>query len=221
MHPLIHLVSLLVFSLGLTLGQWSQLLLATALLPLYWMAVRQGPGLSGWRLIQRLRWFFLSILVVYLWFTPGHWVWPALGIWSPTQEGLELATHRLAVLVLIIMAVASLLRVLSLEQLMSALQQMLAPLARFGFPVERFALRLALTIQAGQLLLQSGASTPAPADASPRQKIEILAQHLWQHFQQAVTVQAEREIDIPSSQAPPWWQWGWPLALLAAFLSVN
>lgn len=223
MHPLVHITSLVIFSLGLALGQLSDLWLAALFLPLYWLFCGHGPGASSWQMLRRLRWFFFSILAIYLWFTPGQWIWPALQQWSPTYDGLWLALHRLLVLVAIVLAVATLLKALSMGQLMSALRQLLQPLRLVGFPVDRFALRLTLTVDASQrLLLQPAAGQSSEEKKTLQQRLSGVADVLYQRFKQTMQLpEKEVEIELEAVSAPPPWQWLWPATILLAFVFWN
>ncbi len=218
MHPVIRLLCFVVFSLALALGQWPVLLAGAGMLLLaYWRAgCRVSP--QGWRMLRRLRWFFLSIAVLYLWFTPGTLLWPALGGWSPSWEGLAQAAGRAARLAAIVLAADLLLQLTSREQLLSALYRLARPLAPLGFPAERFALRLSLTMEA------VGALEVAPESAAARARgfaarLHALGEALLAHWRQALQASPKdvSEVELRLEAPPPAGQWLWPLALLLGF----
>jgi energy-coupling factor transporter transmembrane protein EcfT len=111
-----------------------------------------GVGPTAWRrcleLNRRLRWFFVSIILLYGWFTPGRELLPAAYPLSPTLEGLLLGLGRVMILAIIVGAVVWLLARSSREDLVGAILWLTAPLAGLGFPRERFAVRLVLTLEA-------------------------------------------------------------------------
>lgn len=94
--------------------------------------------------LMRLRWLLLSIWVLYLGFTPGT----PLSPWTPglSLEGLLDGSRRVLVLVALMTAVYWLLATTPVPQLVSALDQLLAPLRRLGCPTAVFSRRLALTL---------------------------------------------------------------------------
>lgn len=96
------------------------------------------------RSIRRIRWLLLSIAVIYLWVAPE----PAAGGAIPAWPDVELALRRAGVLVVLVAAV-ELLTLHTPAPLMAAgLVTVLRPLRILGVDVERFAGRLALTLEA-------------------------------------------------------------------------
>jgi hypothetical protein len=73
-------------------------------------------------LLKRLRWFFLSLLVLH-------------------------AFHNLAVLIIIVLASHLLMFTTSIQQLIAALLWWLYPFKKLGFETERFAVRLSLIFE--------------------------------------------------------------------------
>ena len=71
LHPRIRLVSFLIFAA--------------------FVAV-----VKPWPLLKRMRWLFLSLLILYLWFTPGQPLLPTFSR-TPTLELLVLSNLRAAV----------------------------------------------------------------------------------------------------------------------------
>lgn len=102
-------------------------------------------------MLRQLRWFLVSLLVLFFWFTPGEPAWFAAADWSrwlPTREGLIDGAVRVTALVVIVLAVNLILAVTSQEQLVAALLWLAVPLERLGANRERLALRVALVIGA-------------------------------------------------------------------------
>ena len=147
LHPVARLLLLAVAAgclaggkplvVGLTSVALLALLLATRF--------RDWRGLG--RGLARLRWFYLSIAVLYLWFTPGAALAPALGAWSPSLEGLAQGSGRVAVLVLLLAAVRLLFHISRRDELVAAIAWWSRPLIRLGLDPNRLGLRLVLALE--------------------------------------------------------------------------
>lgn len=98
-------------------------------------------------LLCRTRWIMLSMLLIYVYATPGEAIWTALGQFSPTHEGLTNGLLQLGRLVFTLASLAILLNLLSRHQFISGLYILMYPLGYIGLPRERIIVRLALTLQ--------------------------------------------------------------------------
>jgi energy-coupling factor transporter transmembrane protein EcfT len=99
------------------------------------------------RLLRRVRFLLLAIVVLFAWFTPGEALlagWPQL---SPSREGAFLALQHAARLVGVIAGVALLLEVLPRERLVGGMYALCRPLALLRVSPERLALRLLLVLR--------------------------------------------------------------------------
>ncbi|MFN2310189.1 MAG: hypothetical protein ABR553_10745, partial [Gammaproteobacteria bacterium] len=109
MRPPVRILSLLILAAALASGQPWVLACGGVILVLGVLLIhRQRMGFD-WRallgMLYRIRWLLLAILVLYGWFTPGTAWLPALGGWSPVQEGLYQGLLRAAALLCIVAAV--------------------------------------------------------------------------------------------------------------------
>lgn len=95
-------------------------------------------------LLRRSRWLLLTMLVMFGWFTPGT---PLPGLPGASQEGLLLAADNIARLLIALAALAMLLKALDPPKLVAGMRSLLAPMAMLGFPRDRIAVRLALTLR--------------------------------------------------------------------------
>ncbi len=221
MHPLIRVVTFMAFSLGLSLGQWPELVLGGVLLAAAYGGSGRRVSAQGRRMLVRLRWFFLSIAVLYLWFTPGEALLPALGAASPSWSGLAQGLLRTGSLVLIVLAVDLLLQLTPRDQMLGALYRLACLLRPLGLSAERFALRMSLTLEAvGRISLRPpGAVSRA---AGWRQRVQRLGEALLKQWRRALRAPAQTlEVEILLDEAPPAWQWGLPVLLVAAFWAVG
>ncbi len=224
-HPVVRIISLLIFSLFLALGNLTQLAIAAFLLFIFYVIAGLACLANALPMLRRMRWFFLSIVVVYAWLTPGralfgenalmHW-------WMPSIEGVLLGGHRLLALMMMVLAVQWLLWVTTRTQLVSALYWLSTPLMMIGFSRERFVVRIALVLATlegvqghiGEQLKKTelkrgdlrGYATVAAALVT-----DVLLRGEQEHCQ---------VIEVDVEAAPPLLQWLWPLALIGAMLLV-
>lgn len=220
LHPLVRIVVLLVFITGMALADPLLLLVgACGLLLAYTLA--GFPALGGLlKMVIRLRWLLVAILIVYGWWTPGEPLWPALDRFSPSVQGLGFGLVRLAALICIVSAVHFLLQVTERGQLLAALMLLtapvLGPLAR-----ERFAVRVLLTLEA---VVPVQAMVSAALQETPEQTrgLSRLVSHANAVYSSVLT-QADKAasavIEVAEPEAPAAVQWLVPL-LLAALIGV-
>lgn len=109
-------------------------------------------------LLRRTRWILFSLMLIYAYTTPGTAVWPQLGLISPTLEGMLDGAMQLGRLLSVLAGLAVLLTLLSLSQLIGGLYCLMYPLCRFGLSRERFAVRLALTLEYAESAMRDTAS---------------------------------------------------------------
>jgi energy-coupling factor transport system permease protein len=159
-HPLVRVVTLLLFIAGISLARPTFLMAGMILLAgLYLLSGFPAMG-RLMAMLKRLRWLMLAIVLVSGWWTPGIPLFSGHGMLSPTVEGVQLGFIRLLVLTIIVAAVHLLLQRTGREQLLVALMQLFAPLSsRQGR--ERIAVRIVLSMEAVsqiQPLLQNALS---------------------------------------------------------------
>ena len=95
---------------------------------------------EGMRLVWRVRWLMVALVLVFAWGVPGEPLGGS-GRLSPTWEGLQLAALHLGRLILTLLLVGALLANLSREALSSALFAFVLPLRRVGVADWRLLLR--------------------------------------------------------------------------------
>lgn len=105
------------------------------------------------QLLRRTRWIMLSLLLVYAYSTPGQPLLDALGVFSPSREGLIDGVLQLTRLLAALAALAILLDRLHRQQLIAGLYTLLAPLQLIGVSRERVAVRLALTLHYAEVAM--------------------------------------------------------------------
>lgn len=115
--------------------------------PLIWMLAGNPRHLSViFRLVVRLRWFFLSILVLYTWFTPALPGEPLQGGISSLMPGLIAGSERILALVIIVGYAGLLLLFSSRDEIIGGIYTLLTPMKWLGIEPERLAVRLGLVL---------------------------------------------------------------------------
>ena len=96
--------------------------------------------------VRRMRWLFLSILIIYAFGTPGELI-PQFPVnFAPTFEGVQLGLLQIEKLLIALAALSILLTSSPKEQMMLGLYMLLRPFRYLGLNIERFSARLLLTL---------------------------------------------------------------------------
>lgn len=208
MHPVVALALVVATMACVAAGGWADIALAAVAVVLLWPFV---TGLPAWRLartVWRLRFFYLSLIVLYGWISPGEPALPALGAFSPSLAGLVSALRYIAVLAVIAMTVQLLMAALSRDELVGALRWWLKPLGVLGLERDRVALRLILVAEVLPRL-QALARETTGGTAAQRGPVAV-TRRAAAVFERAV---AEAEtappprIELPALRAPPARDW--------------
>ncbi len=213
-HPLIRVVSLLLFSAGTSLARPALLIAGLVLLAVIYLA--NGFPAMGKLLamLNRLRWLMLAILLVYGWWTPGEHLFPASPTLSPTVEGLQLGAIRMLVLVIIVAAVHLLLQRTAREQLLAALMQLFTPfLSRKSR--ERLAVRIVLSMEAVSRIqpLLHGTLSGRSLVSRNLSAAGIAAADIYTAVLDTAGQADCDSISITEAAQPALWQWLIPLLL--------
>ena len=96
--------------------------------------------------VRRFKWFFLVMIVIFAFNTPGEHIatWPFEV--SPTYEGLKAGSTQLLRIVVMLAGLSLVLTLNTKQQLISGFYFLFLPLKYLGVKVERFAARLWLTL---------------------------------------------------------------------------
>ncbi len=230
-HAVIRIVVFLVLAVALASGRPGAVVAGFALVllahPL--TAARFRPART---VIARLKWLVLALAVFYLWGTPGVYLWPEWGVWSPTREGLEEGALRLGALITVALGASLLMQKTPLPELIAALAWLVRPLEPLGLDPDRLAVRLLLVVEWATAARERGRdesaaehteeATPPVRPAPPaeqgggrlRRRAELAVNHLRATLDWA-EAQPPRTLILPALHRPPSHQWLWPLALAA------
>lgn len=149
LHSATKILLWLVFAISIPWLSPLMLLVSSGMLLL--LLLRKGAREFA-RLLRRSRWLLLSLFLIYAITTSGNALLPALGIFSPTREGLHSGSLQAWRLAVILAALSVLLAAASREQLLGGIYVLLRPLKIPGVNAERIAARLWLTLHYAEQL---------------------------------------------------------------------
>ncbi len=143
MHPFVKILCfVLILLLTNTLrDQWLIVLCAGLCLMALWSNKR-----NFLRIVIRMRWLFISLLIIYAFTTPGEYIPELLAYASPTYEGCVFGLLQITKLLIALASLSLLFASSSKQDLIKGLYMLLTPLKLFGLNPERFSARLMLTL---------------------------------------------------------------------------
>lgn len=237
MHSAIRIVTFLVFGVFVALGNVGNLVLAFILISSIYLIGHPHLFEVNWRMVKRMRWLFLSIFIIYLWFTPGLELIPELGSWSPSVPGTQQGIMRILSLVLIVFGVNLLVKTDSQENLTSALIWLLTPLRWLRLPHEKLAIRMSLTFslisevqylhelkkknqnsRVKQTQLMEADNNTKPNLMQRLDAIGTYAADLMQAVLDKSLEMSSQDIKLAERLKPPSYQWAYPVILIFAFM---
>lgn len=231
MAPPIRILSLLVLIAALASGHAAVMTAAFTVLCGTWVLLLAQPAPFDWhgllRMLRRVRWLLLAMLILYGGFTGGEPLWPALGP-VPTLPGLLQGAQRIAALVAIVTAVHLLLSSTARPDLLAGLLWFGAPLRRFGIDDRPFATRLVLALEAVPQVQDLARAAAGDSQGKVSSNMQIkgrLAQlvEAGSRLLNAALEQAEKmpaTIQLPEPPLVPAWQWLIPVTLLLLFTGL-
>jgi energy-coupling factor transporter transmembrane protein EcfT len=208
MHPVIRILCFLSLITALARANFPFILLADGIFLLFVLRASSDIFAFTWRLMRRMRWFWLSIILLYVLMTPGGGPSFILGTLELSLGGFLLGLERCLALVTVLLFFALLIHTTPATQLQGALYWLLRPLQRLGLPANRLSIRIALTLQKIHELQShwSSASVPAISLHSWREIPERIGAFIHDVFIHADSTPAQTELTLETS-APAHWQW--------------
>jgi energy-coupling factor transporter transmembrane protein EcfT len=149
-HPAAQILTWCLLVASMQFLTFEILLIATGIVFLFALSLSARKYLQ---LLRRTRWILLSLLLIYACTTPGQPLLDALGMFSPSREGLSDGVLQLARLLAALAGLAILLDRLHRQQLIAGLYTLLVPLRLAGVSRERIAVRLALTLHYAEVAM--------------------------------------------------------------------
>lgn len=145
LQPATQILSLALLTILLARIHFIGLLIVAG--PLIWLLANNPRHLSViFRLVLRLRWFFLSILILYIWFTPALPSPQLQSSISSFMPGLIAGLERIMALIIIVGYAGLLLLFSSRDEIIGGIYTLLTPLKLLGIEPERLAVRLGLVL---------------------------------------------------------------------------
>lgn len=218
MHPVIRVFSAIVAIVFLATPAWGEVLLVLVISMGLLMSKDKALLLPALKMLGRLKWLYLSIFIVYGWFTPGQSV-PALPMlnasYLPTIEGLQAGALRVSVLIAIVSVVAGLLQTMEKDKLVAAIVWLTLPLRKVGLDSQRFALLLVLTLDR---VLQSETTVRELLQEKKQQtgllnKASAVIAGALLRVENSASQEQMVEINLDETSSPSPWQWLIPLVL--------
>ncbi len=145
LHPSVKIASVLALAAAVNLAG-PQVLAGVAVL-LTALLLRHHGAVSFWKMLRRVRWILLTLLLIYIFSTPGEYIaqWPLAWL-APTYEGIYSSLMQLARLCIMLAGLSLLLATTSRSYLIAGFYLLLRPLRHLGLQPQRFAARLWLTL---------------------------------------------------------------------------
>ena len=143
-NTITQLSGILVFAVLMNRLNLMQVLIIFAVLILALFAIK---ATQFWRILKRMKWFFLVMLLIFAFNTPGQQIQGWDYLFSPTYEGLASGLLQVFRMLTLLAALSLIMAINTKQQLISGFYFMLLPLQSFGLEIERFAARLWLTLE--------------------------------------------------------------------------
>jgi len=226
LHPLIRVLIFLVFAVLVSHADLLAIIVAALALFAVYAFVDRSCLASAWKMVSRIRWIFLSLFLIYAWFTPsdvtndiaGDVSRHSMSAWLPSFSGIENGLLHAMSLLMIVLAVNLLLSVTSKTDLMLALRWMATPLVVLGVSRDRIALRMVLVMDTvpGVQVLLADALKELRETRFTLARIGAVTGEVFQRVLEKADQEAEHSIVLQPLCAPPHWQW-----LIPVFLGIS
>lgn len=222
MHPVIRILCFLGLVSALARANLPFILLADLVFLLFVFTASSEIFPFAWRLAKRMRWFWLSIMLLYTLMTPGGGASLNLGAVSLSVGGFILGLTRCLALITVLLFFALLIHTTPASKLQGALLWLLQPLRYLGLPANAMSVRMALTLEKIHAL-QTRWSTQINTGfrlSSWRDIPRRVAALIQEVFVQAEAKSDETELTIEIS-APTHGQWLLLIVLLGLMTTVR
>jgi len=133
------------FLFALMVNSWHlPMLMGVMLILLLVLVMRNNQHFFS--LMRRLKWFYLVMLLIFVFNTPGEHIaaWPL--DWKPTYEGVDAGLEQVLRIAVMLAAISIVLMQNTKQQLISGLYFLMKPFSFLGLNAKRFAARLWLTL---------------------------------------------------------------------------
>ncbi|PPD57187.1 MAG: hypothetical protein CTY10_00310 [Methylotenera sp.] len=166
-NTITQLCFFLVFAIAVNQIALSYLILMTALLLAVMTRIKSH---HFFRLIKRLKWFFIVMFVIFLFNTPGEHIKGWMFNLSPTYEGLQTGLLQMFRILALLAMLSVIMAFNTKQQLISSFYFLASPFKCLGLEVERFAARLWLTLHYVE------SAQPSSKDGSLLEQLKVFGQ---------------------------------------------
>ena len=144
LHPAMSIITFIVMTILIAHLALAQLLMLGLLL---FVGLKCCEDHRFLMMMNRMRWLFVSIMLIYSFSIPGEYLphWPFE--FAPTYEGLQQGINQIVRISLVLAAIAILMATSTREVMMVGIYCCLRPLRFLNLSPERFTARLYLTLQ--------------------------------------------------------------------------
>lgn len=223
MHPVIKIIALIILCLLVSSSKIPALITGFSLVAALYAMTSCRHLYDVLLMVQKLKWFFISIMALYFWFTPGESLSGLDSDWIPTEEGLIAGLTRASALLLIIMAVNIFLKTTPRTEMISALIWLAYPLRIFGIHSNRFAIRITLAMQAVtqvQSLYEDTKANKQDVAGSKLTRISKVVSNVFCQVIDKAETASCRTMQFPEPAAPPIYQWAYlPVVVLIFWMA--
>jgi len=221
MHPVIRINIFLISTYFIVQAKPVQLMLLGFIL--FWTCLFLPKKIITlmWKMIWRLKWFYISIFILFSFFPPDD-----INIVSKTTGNLMsdltpviyYSLTKIIALMLIVISVIVLIVSIPRQDLIASLVYLSKPLTIFGFSSERFAVRIYLIIEIVEFLPNLVSTKTEPTSNNSKIGKIVFSVH---HILNEVYKQAEnsecKKIQYDTIKFPDFYQWGYLLIVFGLF----
>jgi len=179
-----------------------------------------GATAKWWKLMRRLRWFWLSLAIVYIGFTPGDAIWPQLP-WSPGWEGLRLAVLRILILADIFTLVFIMQLLITRERLIAGIHALCWPLKFRSGLRDKLVMRLMLSFRYIEQMPEQYQKVREGLDPE-LSRLGKISRGFAQMYSQALLNKCDDEpLQFNRLATPDWYQWLIPVVVIVGFYAMS
>lgn len=208
MHPVVRILCFLSLVTALARASYPFILLSDMVFLFFVFRSSSETLTFIWRMMRRMRWFWLSIILLYTMMTPGGGHSVVFGSLELSLGGFLLGLERCLALATVLFYFALLIHTTSQTRLQGALFWLLQPLSRLGLPATSLSIRIALTLQKVHEL-QSHWSTETVSTSKPTSWRDIpdrIMSFVHDVFTQADTPPQQQDL-VLEIHTPGYRQW--------------
>ncbi len=204
MNPIVRIACFLIFIIGLATGDriFYFLPILLILCQIYCHFIYIFP------LIKRLRWFFLFLFVLNVWFNSPEWAW------IPSWHDIWLAMEQIIALIMMVLAAHLLMITTRLQDIIAALLWWLKPLSIVKISTEKLAIRLALVLDTVQKV------NHLYDNIHVQTNLANIVIALFTTVLELANTEPLRVLEIPELPKPPIWQWLIPILLILIVIFI-